>query len=236
MFPRTLFIALLAPILMMGTSSNALATTDANSIRQVVETFMNTHVQELKNDGATHVEYTITALDNRLTLPACNTPLSIEKDNQSSNRLMLKVGCTQGSLWAINVPIAMKVFREVVTTSQPLQRGSIISSEHIQLKEMDIALLRNQYFTTTQSLIGKQVRRPIREGSVISSDTIEEPQAIRRGDSITIIANSGTLTVKMPGTALTDGKTGEQISVRNQSSNRVIKATVKGQGEVVAVM
>ena len=236
MILRIFFKALL--VLLTGTASTAFATTDAKAIREVVQRFMENHVSELQTSGISRVEFSITALDDRLAFPDCATPLQIDKDSQqgSSNRLMLKVGCKQGAVWSIYVPIAMNIYREVVIAQQPLQRGAPIDLAQLQLKEMDVALLHSQYFTSIDALKGKQVRRPIREGMVITADFIEEPIAVRRGDSITIIANSGGLTVKMQGTALGDGRLGEQISVRNQSSERVIKATVRGQGEVVAIM
>ncbi|NEP50997.1 MAG: flagellar basal body P-ring formation protein FlgA, partial [Moorea sp. SIO3C2] len=51
---------------------------------------------------------------------------------------------------------------------------------------------------------------------------LEQPLLIKRGDSVVVTARTGTLTVKMPGTALMDGHRGEQISVRNKQSNRVV--------------
>jgi flagella basal body P-ring formation protein FlgA len=237
MILRIFFTGLLVPVLILGMISNALATTDATAIREAVQSFMEQHVLEMKNNGISRVEFSITTLDNRLAFPDCNVPLQIDKDGQASgNRLMLKVGCPEGAIWSIYVPVALNTYREVVIAQQPLQRGSTISTDQIQLKETDISLLRNQYFTDASTLIGKQVRRPIREGNVITADSVEEPLAIRRGDAITIVANSGPLTVKMQGTAMGDGRIGEQISVRNQSSEKIIKATVKGQGEVIAVM
>jgi DNA mismatch repair protein MutS len=44
---------------------------------------------------------------------------------------------------------------------------------------------------------------------------------------VVISAHSGTISVRMPGEALSDGILGKQISVRNQRSRRVIKAQVK---------
>jgi len=232
-----IFFKALAVCLLLACQS-ASATTDAKAIRAAVENHMQGYVSEMKNTGISRLEYTITALDNRLAFPDCPGPLTIERDSQqgSSNRLTLKVGCSEGAVWSIYVPVALNSYREVVVALQPLQRGSAISLGQLQLKEMDISMLHSQYFTSTDALNGKLVRRPVREGAVITADFIEEPIVIRRGDAITIIANSGTLTVKMQGTALGDGRIGQQISVRNQSSDRVIKATVRGQGEVIAVM
>ncbi|MNG41192.1 flagellar basal body P-ring biosynthesis protein FlgA [compost metagenome] len=51
-----------------------------------------------------------------------------------------------------------------------------------------------------------------------------------------ISARSGTITVRMPGEALADGTLGEQISVRNQGSQRVVRARVLGPGQVEVEM
>lgn len=238
MILRIFFRPWLAAFILTGSMTSAHATTDAAAIRDAVQAFMENHVATLQSSGASRVEFTITALDNRLAFPDCPAPLQIDQEGQpgNSSRLMLKVGCNQGAIWSIYVPVALNTYRNVVVASQPLQRGSTLTASQLQLKEIDVAQLHSQYFTTLEAVAGKQVRRPVRDGAVISADAIEEPIAIRRGDNITIIANSGGLTVKMQGTALGDGRIGEQISVRNQSSERVIKAIVQGKGEVQAVM
>jgi flagella basal body P-ring formation protein FlgA len=61
---------------------------------------------------------------------------------------------------------------------------------------------------------------------------VQPAEAIRKGDQVVITARSGTVSVRMPGEALSDGVIGKQISVRNQRSNRVIRARVVGPGQV----
>lgn len=51
-----------------------------------------------------------------------------------------------------------------------------------------------------------------------------------------ITARSGTLAVKMPGEALSDGGMNEQIRVRNLNSQRVVKARVTGPAQVEVSM
>ena len=48
-----------------------------------------------------------------------------------------------------------------------------------------------------------------------------------------IIASKGSMSVKMPGEALSDGHEGRQIRVKNSRSERIIRATVVGPGEVL---
>jgi flagella basal body P-ring formation protein FlgA len=235
-FFQTLRIALWLTLACTATTAHAV--TDTQAIRDAVQTFMTGYINDMKTGGVTRAEFAITGLDNRLTFPDCPEPLQVDNKNPQtgSTRLTLKVSCQQGAAWSIFVPVAITAYRDVVIATQPLQRGSILSSSQLAVKEMDVSALRSQYFSDPAALNDKLVRRPITEGVIITADAIEEPIIIHRGDIITIIANAGSLTVKMQGTALRDGRNGEQISVRNQSSDRVIKATVKGPGEVLAIM
>jgi flagella basal body P-ring formation protein FlgA len=49
---------------------------------------------------------------------------------------------------------------------------------------------------------------------------------------VVISARSGTLNVRMPGEALSNGGMSEQIKVKNLNSQRVIKARVTAPGQV----
>ncbi|MNN93268.1 flagellar basal body P-ring biosynthesis protein FlgA [compost metagenome] len=51
-----------------------------------------------------------------------------------------------------------------------------------------------------------------------------------------ITARSGTLSVRMPGEALSNGSLSEQIRVKNLNSQRVIKAQVMAPGQVEVSM
>jgi len=61
-------------------------------------------------------------------------------------------------------------------------------------------------------------------------------EAVRRGDQVVISARSGGINVRMQGEALSGGTLGQQISVRNLTSQRVIRARVAGPGQVEVEM
>jgi flagella basal body P-ring formation protein FlgA len=65
---------------------------------------------------------------------------------------------------------------------------------------------------------------------------IEQAEVIRKGDQVVITARSGTLSVRMPGEALSNGGLSEQIRVKNLNSKRVIKAQVIAPGQVEVSM
>ncbi|NQD96748.1 flagellar basal body P-ring formation protein FlgA, partial [Pseudomonas sp. CrR25] len=82
----------------------------------------------------------------------------------------------------------------------------------------------------------KKLTRPLLPDQVVAPVYVEQAEVVRRGDQVVIRARSLTINVRMPGEALSDGAIGQQISVRNQGSQRVIKARVTGPGQVEVAM
>lgn len=71
---------------------------------------------------------------------------------------------------------------------------------------------------------------------VITLVHLEQAEVVRKGDQVVITARSGTLSVRMPGEALSNGGLNEQIRVKNLNSQRVIKAQVMAPGQVEVSM
>jgi len=51
---------------------------------------------------------------------------------------------------------------------------------------------------------------------------LREDIAIRKGDRVKIVLNSGIIYIEFPGLALSNAKEGEIIKVRNMSSNKIV--------------
>ncbi len=63
-----------------------------------------------------------------------------------------------------------------------------------------------------------------------------QPILIKRGDAVTITAEGDGLSVKMPGVAMSDGRRGEQIRIKNNNSAKIVDAQVTEPGEVAVPM
>jgi flagella basal body P-ring formation protein FlgA len=99
-----------------------------------------------------------------------------------------------------------------------------------------VGLLNQGYLSDINQAIGKKLTRPLQPDQVLAPVHVQLAEAIRKGDQVVITARSGTINVRMPGEALSDGVIGKQISVRNQRSNRVVRARVVGPGQVEVAM
>lgn len=225
----------------LGYSVTAVATaTLPEQLIGAAETFLELSVQDYlqrtKIQGRHEVQ--INRLDPRLRLPVCDQELSVSLQSpaQPIGRLTLSVRCEGSRPWSVFVPGEVRLYREVVIVRRPLNRGSVLQAADIALLERDVGLLNQGYLTDLGQALGKQLTRPLQPDHVLSPAHLELAEVIRRGDQVVISARSGTIRVRMPGEALRGGAVGEQIQVRNQSSQRVIRARIMGRGQVEVAM
>ena len=96
----------------------------------------------------------------------------------------------------------------------------------LRTEKRNVATLSRGYFTRLEDVVGKIARTPINKEQVISLHSLATPKLVHRGQSVTIIARSETVIVKMNGNAMSDGHLGELIKVKNLRSQRIIEAEV----------
>jgi flagella basal body P-ring formation protein FlgA len=106
----------------------------------------------------------------------------------------------------------------------------------VSLAERDVSNLNQGYLTRLDEVLGNKLTRPVQPDQVITPNQMELAKVVRKGDQVVITARSGSISVRMPGEAMTDGVPGKQIPVKNQRSGRIIKARVTGPGQVEVAM
>ncbi|WP_444756956.1 flagellar basal body P-ring formation chaperone FlgA [Pseudomonas sp. A014] len=177
-------------------------------------------------------------LDPRLRMPVCSQQLdaSLESPAQPLGRVTVRVRCDGTSPWTVFVPAQVKLFRDVVVMTRPLKRESVIGEGDAALRERDVSTLGQGFLSELDQAVGMKLLRPTVLDQVLTLQQLEQADVIRKGDHVVITARSGGLSVRMPGEALSKGGLTEQIRVRNLNSQRVVKATVVGPGQVEVAM
>ena len=183
-------------------------------------------------------EIQVNPLDPRLRLAACDSNLtqSLESPAQPVGRVTVRVSCEGSTPWTVFVPAQVRIFRPVVVVKTALRRDSIIGAGDVALVEQDVSLLNRGYVTEVEQVIGRKLTRATRTDQVLTPAMLQLAEAVRRGDQVVISARSGGINVRMQGEALSGGTLGQQISVRNLTSQRVIRARVAGPGQVEVEM
>lgn len=183
-------------------------------------------------------EIKVNPVDPRLRLAACDDDLTqaLESPEQPVGRVTVRVSCEGSTPWSVFIPAQVRIFRAVAVLKSPLKRDSIIAPGDIAMVEQDVGLLKRGYIVDPMQVVGRKLTRQLQVDQVITPAQLQMADAIRRGDQVVILASSGGISVRMQGEALSAGTLGQQISVRNLSSQRVIRARVTGPGQVEVEM
>jgi flagellar basal body P-ring formation protein FlgA len=86
--------------------------------------------------------------------------------------------------------------------------------------------------SSSDALVGKVARQTLLPGHPITTGSIREPYVVTRGNAALIMFRSGALTITANGLALQSGGAGEEVSVRNGDSGRIVKGTIGPDGAV----
>ena len=213
---------------------NAAEIQTLKSIRDTAETF----VMSQYNTSNAQVEIIPVKLDPRLRLSLCDRPLDAEYPSSSrrGGRLTVNVKCNGNKPWTLYVPVQVKVMQDVVVLSHALSRNSIIAQSDLQIEQRDINRMNSGYFSDPQKVIGKIIKRSVGGGLALSPAYVESQKLVKRGQQVILLAETRGITVKMAGTAMENGGSGERIKVKNLSSNRVIEGQITEEGVIKTQM
>ncbi len=180
------------------------------------------------------IDISIGNLDSRLRLGQCLAPVEFIAQDQSGlgGNISAKAQCASGSQWAVHIPAQVMVYREIPVAAQDIARGQRITEAHLSSAVVNISTVRQAFAADNQVIIGREAKRNIGKGEVFKTALLDSPTTVRRGEIVVLESFAGTIKVSSSGTAMADGRLGQKIRVRNESSQRIVTGIVRGQGLV----
>lgn len=214
----------------------ATATTVAD-IHSAARVFLDDFASRQKSRGR-DANYTIGNLDPRLRLAECSESLTVEfvSDPEKNVRNTLLVSCVGSRPWRLFLNAEIEIFANSYVAAMPLSRGARVTEAMLREEKVIINQTRGGAFYSLEGLTGMEIRRPVREGTLLTPSLLTAPEAIARGDFVKIEAKSGPIVIETTGTAVTAGKIGEQISVENARSGREVRGVIIAPGHVRVIM
>jgi flagellar basal body P-ring formation protein FlgA len=120
----------------------------------------------------------------------------------------------------------IKTFDDVVVTSFPLGIRELVKAQDVRLERRDISSLSVRPFVQIDDVVGQQALRAIEVNEILTQKSVDRPKLVRRGSSITLVYETGSLRVEAPGTAEENGKVGDMIQVKNPTSGKALRGLV----------
>ena len=132
---------------------------------------------------------------------------------------------------SVKIPFSVKLTSKVLIAKKNFTRGDPLGLKDFEGSTQTLGQARLAPVHETQL---KQMRanRRVSKGTVLISNMVERIPKILSGKLVTIVADFNGVRVKSSGTALADGFIGQEISVKNRLSKRVIFGVVMPNGDV----
>lgn len=201
------------------------------AIRATAQSFLDAFIAS-QHQGRSEVK--LGKLDRRLKLKSCHAPLDafMPPGGRVMGNTTVGVRCPDDGGWSIYVAARIDVFGPVLITRQPLTRGARIHESDLEMVERNLSNLPYGYYTDTQSVVGQLAKRTLIGATVITPTMLQAPKLVKRGERVSVIAETGVLKIRTMGQALSDGQSGDLIRVRAAGSKRIVDGVVVSPGVV----
>ncbi|TVP58073.1 MAG: flagella basal body P-ring formation protein FlgA [Halomonadaceae bacterium] len=209
------------------------AASTVERIYRAADAFMADYVRLQESRDRT-VAYELGSLDSRLSMEPCPQPLkvSFSGDPERNARTTLLVSCEGDRPWRLFLNSRIEIQAQGWVTSQPIGRGVILEQSMLEARQVTINEQRQGGYQNPELMLGMETRRNINAGVTITPHMLIAPDAVSRGDRVIISAGNSAFAIETRGEAVTGGKIGDQITVKNETSGRQVRGRITAPGRV----
>ena len=221
-------------LLVLSCACTIVSAGESQSLDDIRATVLNFLMSNVDAKAQADVQYTIGNLDSRLKLNSCSQPLQafLPPSADLNGKTTVGVRCTANRPWTVYVPVEVTVFHAVLVAQKPLLRGHVLERGDLSQEKINVNQTSSGYYNNPEELVGMVVRRAMQTGEVFSPRLLQAPKLVKRGEFVTVLAETPYLKVRMQGKALSDGAKGEVVRVINLKSKKVVEGVVTHSGVV----
>lgn len=147
-------------------------------------------------------------------------PFSISVDNRIVRRVSLNV--------------TIRIQAQIAVANRAIGRGEVVQAADFRLVERDLSTEPAGVCTRAETVIGKVTKVAIAADQPICERMVTEPPLVHAQEQVTVQVVCNNVVLRLPGTALQDGRLGEEVRVAvTLSTHNAITATVVDRGIVL---
>jgi flagella basal body P-ring formation protein FlgA len=121
---------------------------------------------------------------------------------------------------------------EAVSLTRSIARGEVIRMADLSLRRVPRAQIASDTLTNPDQVIGRAARNAIDAGRTLRASELMKPELVQRNENVTLVYQAPGITLAVRGKALDGGAEGDMIDVVNAQSNRTVRGTIVGPGQV----
>ena len=120
----------------------------------------------------------------------------------------------------------------LVIAARSLSRGVMLRASDLQLCHAEVPQDQPNAIYSVDQAIGKETTRSIPAGKLVTTDAIQSPLYVRRGEIVTVYAHAAGIRIRTQGRARDDGGNGTLVAVESLETREAFFARVCGVREV----
>ncbi len=169
----------------------------------------------------------ITPISKRIRLAQCQTGIELTDQSPSkiAGRMTIKLSCQKPS-WKIHITATVNGNLPVIVSKNGILKKMLIKPSDVEMIYLPYKKVKKGTMQTLDKVVGMRTKRSIGPHKIISIHYLQPPYLVFKNQPINIIFYMGNLKVESSGTALKSGTKDQQISFKNNASNKVLKGIV----------
>jgi flagellar basal body P-ring formation protein FlgA len=177
-------------------------------------------------------------IEPRLELARCRSPIRsfLSSAHHMQDRATIELRCQDGKEWHLYVPVRIVSTSPVAVAVHAIVSGSVLKASDMRVEEHDISDLPLGYMDDPEVVAGLTAGRPIPGGAYITNQLLVAPKAVQRGQTVTLVADAGGVSIRMAGRALSDGLLNQRVKVTNLSSGKIVEGIARSEQVVEIIL
>ena len=180
--------------------------------------------------------FQIGPIEPNLQLEHCQEPVrAVTSAHHMQDRATVELRCHNSKPWHIYVQVRVIGTSQVAVAAHAIVAGTVLAAKDMRVEEHDISELPIGFLDDPAIAVGLTASRPISGGAFMTNQLLVAAKAVQRGQSVTLVADAGGMSVRMAGKALSDGLVNQRVRVENLSSGKIVEGIARSE-QVVEII
>jgi flagella basal body P-ring formation protein FlgA len=160
---------------------------------------------------------------------------SVAASQHMNDRVLVELRCQGATAWHIYVPVRIVGTASVAIAAHAIVNGSVLTANDMVIEQRDVISLPPGYLDDPAIAIGLTASRAISGGTVLTNQHLMGMKAVHRGQTVTLVADAGGMSIRMAGRAMSDGLVNQRVRVENLSSGKIVEGIARSE-QVVEII
>lgn len=200
----------------------------------ILATIESAALSAAAEQGLEDIEVRVRPLDQRLRPARCDQTLDIVRPHagRALGPVSYGVRCAGSTPWTLYLRADVSAAMRLPVLRSALPRGTLLGANDVEMVKRRITAREVDFIMDPKLAVGMELKRSLPAGSPLRYGQVSLPRLVARGQTVTLVAGTGGLEVRMQGKAMGNGAEGDHLQVTNLNSGKRVEGVVLRDGSV----